>query len=358
VDTVFTLQDLRDWNRPGTSLAVLGHPIRHSRSPAMHNAALAEMARADPRFADWRYHRFDIPPDDLPAALELLHRKKFLGVNLTVPHKTLAFDRVAEIDPAARPIGAINTLHWTPAGWRGHNTDGHGLAAAIRETLSRELAGAPVILLGAGGAARAAAVECLRRRCAALWIANRTRANLDTLLAALRPLAADPHATNPHDASPLATSPHNAGPHAADPLASADAIPGTAATAAAAATVGTSAIPLHGFDPAAPPADIPAAALVINATSAGLRDDDPAPLDLARLARRPAGVFDMIYNPPQTRLLAQAAALGLPAANGLAMLVHQGARALEIWAGTPVPLAPMRRAAGQMQGLRFPLLRS
>ncbi len=302
VDTVFTLQDLRDWNRPGTSLAVLGHPIKHSLSPAMHNAALAEMARADPRFADWRYHRFDIPPGDLPAALELLHRKKFLGVNLTVPHKILAFDRVAEIDPAARPVGAINTLHWTPAGWRGHNTDGHGLAAAIRETLGLELAAAPVILLGAGGAARGAAIECLQRRCASLWIANRTRANLDTLLAALRPLAA------------------------------------------------AGAIPLHGFDPAAPPAGIPSAALVINATSAGLRPDDPAPFDLSLLAHPPVGVFDMIYNPPQTRLLAQAAALGLPAANGLAMLVHQGARALEIWAGLPPPIAPMRRAAGQMQG--------
>ncbi|OAM89187.1 shikimate dehydrogenase [Termitidicoccus mucosus] len=300
MDTVFTLQDLRDWNRPGTSLAVLGHPIKHSLSPAMHNAALAEMARADSRFSDWRYHRFDIPPDDLPAALELLHRKKFLGVNLTVPHKILAFDLVAEVDPAARPIGAINTLHWTPAGWRGHNTDGYGLATAIRETLARELAGAPVILLGAGGAARGAAVECLQRRCASLWIANRTRANLDALLAALRPLA------------------------------------------------GAGTIPLHGFNPATPPDGIPAAALVINATSAGLRDSDPAPLDLARLACRPAGVFDMIYNPPQTRLLAQAAALGLPAANGLAMLVHQGVRALEIWTGKPPPVEPMRRAAGQM----------
>jgi shikimate dehydrogenase len=345
MDTVFTLQDLRDWNRPGTSLAVLGHPIKHSLSPAMHNAALAEMARADPRFADWRYHRFDIPPDDLPVALELLHRKRFTGVNLTVPHKILAFDRVAEIDPAARLIGAINTLHWTPAGWRGHNTDGHGLATAIRETLARELAGAPVILLGAGGAARAAAVECLRRRCASLWIANRTRANLAPLLAALRPLAAAGGKTPaPNSKSQNAA---NATTSAADG-ANSDAGVAADDDDASAAGGGGDAIPLHGFDPAAPPADIPAAALVINATSAGLRAGDPAPLDLACLARRPAGVFDMIYNPPQTRLLAQAAALGLPAANGLAMLVHQGARALEIWAGKPPPVEPMRRAAGQI----------
>jgi shikimate dehydrogenase len=323
----------------------------------MHNAALAEMARADPRFADWRYHRFDIPPGNLPAALALLHRKKFPGVNLTVPHKILAFDRVAEVEPAARPIGAVNTLHWAPAGWRGHNTDGHGLAAAIRETLGLKLAGAPVILLGAGGAARAAAVECLRRRCAALWIANRTRANLDTLLAVLQPLAASGGVATVAAGTSAAAS----ADAAADGTTAADAADaggagaaGTAGGGAAAGgtgdagTAAVGAIPLHGFDPAAPPAGIPAGALVINATSAGLRDSDPAPFDLARLGRRPAGVFDMIYNPPQTRLLAQAAALGLPAANGLAMLVHQGARALEIWTGRPPPVGPMRRAAGQI----------
>jgi shikimate dehydrogenase len=300
-DPIYTLADLDSWCPTGTTLAVLGHPITHSLSPQMHNAALASMAQSDPRFASWRYVRFDIAPDDLPLALEKLHACGFLGLNLTLPHKILAFDRIASLDPAVRPIGAVNTLRRTAQGWHGYNTDGYGLASAVRENLGVELAGTPVILLGAGGAARGAAVECLQRGCAGLWVANRTRATLDALLAQLAPLA--------------------------------------------------NGIPLHGFDPAAQgalgsAAQPPAGALVINATSAGLKPSDPLPLDLAALVARarPAGVYDMIYNPPETALLAQARALGLPTANGLSMLVHQGARALQIWSDTAVPVPAMHAA--------------
>ncbi|HEX2852714.1 MAG TPA: shikimate dehydrogenase [Opitutaceae bacterium] len=299
--SVLTLRDLEAWTRPGVSLTVLGHPIKHSVSPPMHNAALAEMTRADPRFADWKYFRFEIPPDDLPRALELLHAKKFRGINLTVPHKVLAFDLVTEIDPAARTIGAVNTLRWTEQGWHGFNTDGYGLATAVRETLGCELGGTDVVLLGAGGAARGAAVECLQHKCASLWIANRTPENLEALLGVLQPVARN--------------------------------------------------IPLHGFSPSLPPSHLPAGALVINATSAGLRPGDPSPIDLARLPR-PAAVYDMIYNPPVTPLLAAASALGIPQANGLSMLVHQGARSLEIWSGVPAArtaptmLAAVRAALG------------
>ncbi|HEY9249354.1 MAG TPA: shikimate dehydrogenase, partial [Rariglobus sp.] len=126
-DPIYTLADLDTWSCPGTALAVLGHPIKHSVSPPMHNAALARMAADDPRFATWRYFRFDIAPDDLPAALEKFHARGFAGLNLTVPHKIIAFDRVATLDPAARPIGAVNTLRRTSAGWHGYNTDGYGL---------------------------------------------------------------------------------------------------------------------------------------------------------------------------------------------------------------------------------------
>ncbi len=299
---VLELRDLETWSRPGTALAVLGHPIKHSISPAMHNAALARLARDDARFADWNYVRFDIHPDTLPRALELLYARNFRGVNLTVPHKIIAFDRVAEIDAAARPVGAVNTLRWSAGGWQGFNTDGYGLATAVTETLGRTLRGSHIILLGAGGAARGAAVECLQQGCASLAIANRTRENLDALLATLAPVA--------------------------------------------------NGIPVRGFAPATPRADLPAGALVINATSAGLRDTDPSPIDLAALPR-PSAVFDMIYNPPQTPLLRQATALGVPNANGLSMLVHQGAKALEIWSGIPASqTAPaMNRAARAAFGL-------
>lgn len=266
----------------------------------MHNAALAAMAQAEPRFASWKYFRFDVPPEQLAEALQRLHAAGFHGLNLTVPHKVLAFDLIREIDPSAAAIGAVNTLRRTADGWRGFNTDGHGLAAALRSDLRVDLAGAHAVLLGAGGAARGAAVECLQRKCASLRIGNRTRANLDALLSSVGPLA------------------------------------------------GTT--ELHAFDPASPPNDIPAGATVINATSSGLKPDDPAPIALRRL---PKGitVYDMVYNPPQTALLRDAAALGLPHANGLSMLVHQGARALEIWTGASVPVAIMHDAARAALGL-------
>lgn len=302
MNPVLTLADLAAWSRPGTSLAVLGHPIKHSISPPMHNAALAELARADARFADWEYFRFEIHPDDLPPALDLLHAKKFRGVNLTVPHKIIAFDRVAEIDPAARPVGAVNTLRWTERGWLGFNTDGYGLASAVQATLGHDLAGSHIVLLGAGGAARGAAVECLQRRCASLSIANRTRSTLDALLTTLAPVAQG--------------------------------------------------VPFCGFAPGTPPADLPSGALVINATSAGLRPTDEPPIDLTTLPNV-AAVYDMIYNPPQTKLLRQADFLGLPYAHGLSMLVHQGAKSLEHWSGIPATrTAPtMLKAARAALGL-------
>lgn len=296
---MLTLADLGSWSFPGTALAVLGHPIKHSISPAMHNAALAAMAIDDGRFASWRYFRFDVPPENLPSALDQLHARGFHGLNLTVPHKVIAFDRIAEIDPAAQPVGAVNTLRRTANGWKGFNTDGYGLANALRAELGRGLEGSHVVLLGAGGAARGAAVECLQRGCASLWIANRTRANLDTLLAALAPIA------------------------------------------------GT--IPVQSFDPSHPPSDLPAGSLVVNATSAGLKPTDPPPIDLTAL-KRPGAVYDMIYNPPATPLLVQARSLGLPAANGLSMLVHQGARALELWTDRAVPVDVMNSAARSALG--------
>jgi len=320
---VLTLADLERGEVPfsGTSLAVLGHPISHSLSPQMHNGALATLTKEELRLADWRYYAFDVPPEELSRALRLLHERGFLGLNLTVPHKVLALPHVAEVDPAARSIGAVNTLRRldssgndegrslssdrtasaNAAGWQGFNTDGHGLAAAIRETLGLDLSGRAVVLLGAGGAARGAAVECLARGCDSLWIANRTAANLEKLLSELEPLVAK--------------------------------------------TGSGEKTRLHGFSPEWVPSDLPANALVINATSAGLYESDPMPIALGALPR-PAGVYDMIYNPPETVLLRHARDLKIPHANGLSMLVHQGAKALEIWSGIGAArIAPLMRAA-------------
>jgi len=294
-DPIHTLADLDTWSFPGTALAVLGHPIKHSVSPPMHNAALAEMAKRDARFATWKYFRFDIAPDDLPVALGKLHACNFYGINLTVPHKIIAFEHVT-IDADARPIGAVNTLRRTPTGWHGYNTDGYGLATGIREDLGMELAGAEVILIGAGGAARGAAVECGAQKCKMIWLVNRTAETRDQLY---RMLVETAWASN--------------GPT------------------------------VQILDLKDLPKILPKDPIVINATSAGLKLSDPLPIDLIALPR-PAGVYDMIYNPLETPLLAQARSLGIPTANGLGMLVHQGARALQIWSGAAVPVDAMRAA--------------
>jgi shikimate dehydrogenase len=179
-------------------------------------------------------------------------------------------------------------------GYHGHNSDGYGLAAALRTDLGAALEGATVILLGAGGAARAAAVQCLLDGCAALWIGNR---NQDRLAGLLRQI-------------------ETAG------------MPGA----------------VRGFDLSDPPDDLPRSGILINATSVGLKPEDPAPIGLERF--EPAlKVYDMIYNPAETSLLRRARALGMPAANGLSMLVWQGVRSLEIWSGAKVPATAMDAAA-------------
>jgi shikimate dehydrogenase len=282
-DPVLSLRDLEAWSFGGTALAVLGHPVGHSLSPAMHRAALASLSRDGGRFGAWGYFRFDVPPEDLARALGLLHAAGILGVNLTVPHKVIAFGLVSEIDEGARAVGAVNTLLRTPGGWRGSNTDGYGLAEGLRTALGCGLEGADVLLLGAGGAARSAAVECLRRRCASLRVANRTRSHGQALVRAVLPLAGGIPVSSDGLPNPFLEKP---------------------------------------------------GALVINATSAGLRAGDASPVDLASLPR-PASVYDMIYNPPSTALLGQASLLGIPGANGLSMLANQGAKSLETWTGVP-----------------------
>ena len=134
-ETIHTLADLAAWSLPGTALAVVGHPIAHSLSPVIHNAALAELAQTDPRFRDWRYHKFDIAPGDLPAALAAFHRLNFRGLNLTVPHKSLVVDHLAKSDSFVRAAGAANTITYFEDGWHGANTDGYGLTNSLQQEL-------------------------------------------------------------------------------------------------------------------------------------------------------------------------------------------------------------------------------
>ena len=264
----------------------------------MHNAALAELARADARFASWRYFKFEVTPEKLPLALDLFHARGFLGLNLTVPHKVIAFARVAAATPTSRRSGRS-----TPCSAARRRAP--GLAATptamaspprLHEELNATLTGAHVILLGAGAP-----------RAAPRW----------------KPCGA----VAPRCGSPTAPRPGWT-----------IFWPGCGRWPPQCRCT----VSIHfRRPPTFPPARSSSTPLPL-----GLQPGDAAPIDLARLPR-PAGVYDMIYNPPKTALLRQAAALGVPYANGLSMLVHQGAKSLEIWSGVSAErTAPaMKRAA-------------
>ena len=293
-EKTYTLRDLETTEFSGTPLAVIGHPIQHSVSPAMHNAALAKLRETDSRFIDWAYYRFDIAPEDFAQALALFHKRCFLGLNLTIPHKVQALDLIQGISADAKSMGAVNTLVWDELGYDGFNTDGYGLSRGLELDLGVPLKDANVILLGSGGAARAAAVQCMLSGCAQLYVGNRTPERLQDLLAVLGGVSGS--------------------------------------------------TPTRTFALNDLPQDLPECGVVVNATSLGLQPSDPAPIDVAQL---PVGwkVYDMIYNPTKTALLEQSSARALPIANGLSMLVHQGARSLELWTHSKVDADAMINAA-------------
>jgi shikimate dehydrogenase len=271
--------------------AVYGFPIRHTASPAMQNAAFAALG------LNWRYLAFEVHPRDLRAAIEGARAMGFAGLNLTVPHKLPALKLMDALDQSAKKWGAVNTVCFesTGAGGRtkvravGFNTDADAIAAAVGEDLKLELRGARVLLLGAGGAGRTAALKLAAEKVAELYLVNRTVARARTVAAEIKKLFPSARVTLGYPASDVD--------------------------------------------------------LLINATSLGLNPGDSLPLDKKRFApERARAVYDMIYRPAETALLKTARKAGCKTANGLGMLLHQGAKAFEIWTGKAAPLDVMRRA--------------
>ncbi len=286
--------------------AVLGHPIKHSASPAMQNAGIARLG------LNWRYLAFDVPPAELREAIAGARALRFIGLNLTVPHKLLAVDLVDALDESARTWGAVNTIRfearvaggdWQPLATfppdavptdvrtHGFNTDADAIVRSLREDLSLDPRGRTVLLLGAGGAGRVAALRLAQEGVSRLFLVNRTVSKAEEIAAEISRR-----------------------------------FPGVAA--------------LSGYPPAGASVD-----LVLNATSLGLRVDDPPPWDGAAFdLGRAAAAYDMIYRPAVTPFLAAAAAAGCRTSNGFGMLLYQGARALEIWTGQTAPVEVMREA--------------
>jgi len=300
VKEVYNLADLEKETvkklRPPIRLGVLGDPVAHSLSPQMQNAALEKSG------LEMRYGRFEIAPGELQAALGLLPGLDFAGVNLTVPHKIAALALIDEADETARQIGAVNTIKIDDGKLRGFNTDGKGFSRAIREEFSVDLRDLRVLVFGAGGAARAIALECAKENCERLVIVNRDPEKANQLVESLRGFFAGPRVLGP--------------------------VPRLQAIS---------------VDEAALHFQIANTDLVVNATPLGLNHGDAAPIQ-ARLLAPHLMVYDTVYASGPTAFVSGAIEAGARAANGLSMLLHQGALAFEIWFDRAAPIEAMRKA--------------
>ncbi len=269
-------------------VGVWGHPVGHSRSPVMHNAALAALG------LDWVYTAFDVPPLRIADAVAGVRGLGLVGVNVTVPLKELLPPLLDSLSDEARRIGAVNTIVNKDGVLHGDSTDGGGFLRALAEAGGPSLGGARALLLGAGGSARAVAFALAGAGCEVV-VANRTEEKAQAL---------------------------------------ADAVTRAGRGQASSAGWGAKAGPVD---------------LIVNATSLGL-----AP-QINAMPALPPGVFDtrpfvydLIYSPPETRLLQAAREAGCPVSNGLGMLVWQGALSLSLWTGRPLAEMPVIEMAAAL----------
>ena len=273
-------------------IGLIGKPLAHSTSPIFQQAAL------DHRGVDARYELWETEAEDLPAVVERMRRDDCLGANVTIPHKERIIDLLDKLDPLAGRIGAVNTVVNRGGRLNGHNTDILGFVQALRRDGEFDPRGCHAVVLGAGGVARAVAVALLDGGAASITVTDIDQARAAGLA---RNLAGQGQTV-------------------------VRAVPPASAELAAA---------------------VSACQLLVNCTPIGLRhsraeDGTPVPPELIP-AR--ALVFDLVANPPETRLLAEARRRGARTVSGMAMLVYQGAESFRLWTGLEPPLDVMRQAA-------------
>lgn len=278
------------------TIALIGHPVSHSLSPRFQQAAL------DATAVDARYEAWDTPEDGLPQAIERLRSADLLGANVTVPHKVEALRLIDRPDPLAELVGAVNTITNRDGLLYGANTDVHGVLRALADG-GVEVEGRDVLLIGAGGAARAVVVAMREGRARAVTVANRTERRARDLASAAG------------EALPVSVCP---------------------------------------LEPSAAPfrEAMARAELVIHSTPLGMRNgpDEQATAVPAELFRAGQTAFDLVYAPERTPFLKAAERAGARTVGGLSMLVHQGAESFRLWTGQEPPLDVMFDAARSASG--------
>jgi shikimate dehydrogenase len=299
----YTLADLENWREvaggidPPIRLGVFGDPVAHSLSPHMQNAALRTCK------IDMRYARFHIRANELRSALRFLRDLDFIGINLTVPHKIAALTQIDEADDSASRPGAVNTIRVQDKKLIGSNTDGEGFLRAIRSEFSVDVRDLRVMLIGAGGGTgHAIAWQCALENCERLVLVNRTFEKAQALAERLRP--------------------YFAGPRVLGPAARLEAV---------------------AWEESALRVQLAEIDLIVNATPLGMNPSDPPPIP-ARLLAPHHMIFDCVYGPSKTSLVRAADEAGARGANGLSMLLHQGALSFSIWFDREAPIAAMRKA--------------
>ena len=279
--------------RPDSSTlfsGLFGYPVRHSVSPQIHNAAFEAAG------LNWVYLSFPVKPEDLGKALGGSKALGMVGLNVTIPHKEAIIPLLDELSDEAREIGAVNTVRFEKGRAKGYNTDGRGFAAALMEAAAFSFPGKTILLLGAGGAGRAVAVQAAREGACRIFISDLRKEKADGLK----------EWVNRRAGKNLAFTVNLEDSGGKMVLTESD--------------------------------------LVVNATPLGLKAGDPLPFDPAPLPSS-ALVMDLVYNPPVTPLLEKARLLGLTGVGGMGMLVHQAAFSWEIWTGLLAPVEVMREAA-------------
>lgn len=266
---------------------IIGHPVRHTLSPVMQNAAMQACG------LDGVFVPFDVQPERLGEAVAGLRALGIRGVNVTIPHKTAVIPYLDGLDESAEAAGAVNTICNEEGRLVGYNTDGGGLVRSLTEEFAFTPENSTVVIIGAGGAARGAVAALCRAGARRITIANRSRGRATALVAAIGGRYPD--------------------------------------TVLAVADYGDQLTPI-----------LREADLAVNSTSLGMNGEVIAGLDLKALNRN-AVVYDMVYAPPVTPLLQEAQRLGLRRANGLGMLAAQGELAFRIWTGSLPPLGLMKR---------------
>ncbi len=265
---------------------VIGHPLGHSLSPAIFQAAFDALA------IEARYEAWPTPPEELEARVSGLRADDVLGANVTIPHKEAVLPLLDRLDERAERAGAVNTIANEGGQLAGHNTDVSGFARSLRDDAGFDPKGKRCVVLGAGGAARAVTLALVESGASVILLAGRSPRRLDKVVADMRRLTA--------------TGTTVSWAHWGD---------------------GTFMI------------ELPRADLLVNATPVGTHSSDTdgrSPLEQQYI---PAGgvVFDLVYNPPETPLLAAAKARGAKTVSGLGMLVYQAAESLRLWTGQEAP---------------------